>query len=59
MNDTRTIICAARNTLDAVDIRGTENMRKVLGIYDALGTVLQTLDAAVPENAESEEDIHG
>lgn len=45
MENTKKILFAARNTLDDVDVRGVENMRKILGCYDALGTVLQNLES--------------
>lgn len=50
------IIQAARNTLNAIDVRGVENMRRVLGCYDALGTALQELNRPEPEKEEADGD---
>ena len=48
------IIQAARNTLNTIDVRGVENMRRVLGCYDALGTALQELNRPEPEKEETD-----
>lgn len=50
------IIQAARNTLNTIDVRGVENMRRVLGCYDALGTALQELNRPEPEKEETNGD---
>lgn len=50
------IIQAARNTLNTIDVRGVENMRRVLGCYDALGTALQELNRPEPEKEEVDGD---
>lgn len=59
MNTAKKIILATRNTLNDVDVRGIENMRKLLGCYDALGTALQNLEAAPGADQEAEEVPHG
>lgn len=44
MEKAKKIILATRNTLNDVDVRGVENMRKILGCYDALGSALADLE---------------
>lgn len=61
MENTKKILFAARNTLDDVAVRGVENMRKILGCYDALGTVLQNLESnpADVQRNQKEDDENG
>lgn len=61
MEYAKKIILATRNTLNDVDIRGIENMKKILGCYNALGSVLENIESYSEKkaNEQKEDDENG
>lgn len=59
MNNTVTLIRLVISTLNDVEVKGKENLDKLLGSINALESAAQALDTALTQTEKKEDELDG